>query len=537
MVPLECYEGSGEDFQVLEGTDCEVSPFFNMSADTRLVNGCYVFVTKALIASIPEDIKHFAEYRTRLRFMFAVCRGIIGEMFQNNWVNGNLYMPSFQKKSIYGWGVDQTELVSVSFPNTSSEIVTFDYDGRANIEMPLNGDDVPYTYNLFINDELIGENVTAFPFLKNDAIRIVITGPTMVIPIGFTITLDITKYPRYKYCGDPEQRNDELKYQGPIYFNNYTNTFYYRSTPYNSQTNQYVGQKSTRIDKYNGSNERNIWFPTTISELGPKDRFIYEVSLDPEFEAFVMDRLRSTTYGENSNLINLFIVSRLRSSNFIQNLLGLGESSIGALFSRDENTVQSRFRDARVDGDYAQLTSIASELGVTPFLEGDYSDSQVYIDSDNIGVWFESDTPLRRVITNGAVTYGIDPDGPDYIFGYSRTQEVPYYMWKMEFYTSEDNNLFGTERNTWHTTDIYSSGYQSDDFFNNVPLKYMKPNNGYGLGYIYNKTLSDDTYNQPPGTNPNFSRFKVGAPFFYYFGLKRGRTALTRFIKKYIEIS
>ena len=457
MVPFECYQGNGEDFEVVDAEDCEVNDLLNIYANTRVVNGCYNFVTEKLILSIPEDIKHFFEWRTRMRFMFAICNGIIGEMFQNNWVNGTLYMPSFQKKTYY-------------FGNPNED--------------------------------------------------------------------NFNQVKRYKYCGDPQQNSDSLKHQGPLYYNTQTNSFYYRSTPYNDNSNEFVGQIPAR-DRYPGQNGKNIWFPTTISELGPKNQFIYEVTFDPQFEAYIMDRLRSTSYGENSNLVNILVVSRLRNARFFENLLNLGDASIGQLFSREEG--ESRFYDGRIDGDYAQLTSIASELGVIPFLEGDYTDSQVYFDSDNIGVWFESDTILRRKLTNGAMTYGLDPEGPDYVYGFDKTQEVPYYMWSIRN-DSPDVNLFGTEFNSWNTEKIYSGLYQGDDFFNNTPTTYMKPDYGYGLGHIYNRSLADETFNQYPGNNPNptgqFSEgdFKVGNPFHFYFGLKRGKTAITKFIKNYIEI-
>ena len=62
----------------------------------------------------------------------------------------------------------------------------------------------------------------------------------------------------------------------------------------------------------------------------------------------------------------------------------------------------------------------------------------------------------------------------------------------------------------------------------------MKPNDGYGLGYIYNKSSSDPEYDSYPLNNPNGGNFKVGHPFHFYFGLRRGKTAMNRYIKKYI---
>jgi hypothetical protein len=37
-----------------------------------------------------------------------------------------------------------------------------------------------------------------------------------------------------------------------------------------------------------------------------------------------------------------------------------------------------------------------------------------------------------------------------------------------------------------------------------------------------------------PGTNNGSTNFVVGAPYHFYFGLGKGKTALNRFIKKYV---
>jgi hypothetical protein len=441
MVPLACYQGTGESFTVEDPCDLP-GP---IESDERLTNGCYNFVIRRLILTIPRDIGMFFEYRTRLRFMFAVCQGVIGQMFQNNWLNGNLYMPAFQKQTIYQSGANNENFSQVK---------------------------------------------------------------------------------RYKYCGDPQQPISALRGQGPLYFNNYTNSFYYRSTPFNDGTSQFVGQAPSR-DNYNGQNKLNIWYPTTIMELGPRDEFTKEISFSPEFEGYIIDTIKSSSYKDPSDIINLFLISRLANANFLEQLLNAGDGSIGQLFSRADDTAISRTFDARVDGDFAQMVSINSEYGVLPFLEGNYEDS-ITVSDDRFGIWFSSNTINRRVLTNGVTTFGTNPEGPTNTFGYNKTQIVPYYMWKIE-----DNKLFGTEFNNWQTEYIYSSGYQSDDFFNGNST-YMKPNAGYGLGYIYNRSVNDPEYDSYPVNNLNSGNFKVGSPFFFYFGLKRGKSAINQYINKYI---
>jgi len=435
MVPLDCYSGNAESFAVEDPCD----------SGTRVVGGCYKILTRpyARRASIRQDQLAAKEWRVRLRFIFGACRGIIGEMFQNNWINGTLYMPTFQKTRI------------------------FDNDNE----------------------------------------------------------------PSYRYCGAPIGTNG-TQYNGPIYFNTETNNFYYRSTPYGNET--FYGQ--TPDKEYKGQNKKNIWFPTTIMELGPRDEFLKEVAFSDEFEGYIMDTITTTSHKDNSDILNLFVIGRLVNGDFLDKIIGgnNGDASINQLFSREGDGLLNNFYDARVDGDYAQLIGINSEYGVLPYIDGNYGDD-ITISDDRMGIWFSSNTINRRVLTNGVVTLGDTPESPFSTFGYSRSQEVPYYMWELkENEGTSFIGLFGSQKNSWHTNTIYSSVYQGDDFYSGASQKYMKPDFGYGLGYLYNRNEEDPQLDALPTQNVNSNRFKVGSPFYFYFGQKRGKSAVNKFIIKYI---
>ena len=452
MVPFGCCSGSGENFGIEQPCDIPRDLEWGIQGDQRLKQGCYVFVIKKPIRSLRADIEMFFEYRTRIRYMFSTCQGVIGESFQNNWINGTLYMPTFQKQTLY---------------NSDNEVR------------------------------------------------------------------------RYRYCGDSQQFFPALRYQGPIYFNNKTNSFYYRSTPFNDETNQFIGQEPSR-DYYYGQNDKNIWFPTTIMELGPRDEFTKEIAFSPEFEGYIIDTIKSTSYQDPSDVINLFLLSRMVNTSFLEQLTNTGDASIGQLFSRDLGTPLSRLFDARVDGDFAQMVGINSEYGVVPFIDGNYCDDTITLEDDRFGIWFSSNTINRRILQNGVTTFGTNPENPINYFGYSKTQIVPYYMWSIKDKVDDEGNvtdgkLFGTEFNSWDTDYIFSSKYQGDDFFNsNAP--YMKPNYGYGRGHIFNRSLNDPSLDAGPisSNNTNQNRYKVGSPFYFYFGLKRGKSAINRYITKYI---
>ena len=421
MVSLKCYEGTGEDFGVI--TPCIVDDF---DYGSRVVNGCYLFVEPPYIGTIFKDYILLAEWKSRIRLTFGMCRGVLSEVFQNNWLNGSLYMPSFQKKSIY---------------NSDNELVT------------------------------------------------------------------------YKYCGYLPP-ND-----GPLYFNTETNSFFYRSTPYFN--NQFVGQTPSVTD-FGGQNEKNIWFPTTIMDLGPREELLKEVIFSPEFQSFSLDKIKSTSYQDTSDIINLFLISRLVNSTFLQQALGSGDASINQLFSRDPGGAFS-FKEDRVDGDIAQLMSINSEFGVIPYFGGNYDDS-ITVNDDRLGIWFESNLIDRIVLNPGVTTFGNDPvNSPSNLFGYPSSQIVPYYKWEIK-----NNGLFGTEKNTWKTNQIYSTNYQ------NSPLDssgYVVPQYGPAYGYIFNASNSDPELDQFPGSNLSV---KVGSPYHFYFGLKKGKSAMNRFITRYL---
>ena len=70
------------------------------------------------------------------------------------------------------------------------------------------------------------------------------------------------------------------------------------------------------------------------------------------------------------------------------------------------------------------------------------------------------------------------------------------------------------------------SFYQSpiSNYFNN-----LSPNGRRGYIYNSNSTGTDETF-----PNGQASTFLVGAPYHFYFGLNVGKSAINRYITKYI---
>jgi hypothetical protein len=431
---LECYSGTGTSFGVDDPCDANLD-------NKRVSGGCYYFVDKPFIASIPKDLKYFVEWKARFRMMFGACRGVFSQVFQNNWVNGSLYMFSFKKKTIFS-----------------------------------------------------------------------ITGQPK----------------KYQFCGSYD--SVFRPGQGPVFYaEGKTNGLYYRATPYTGS--QFVGQIPKRkiapltpfiAAGYGGMNERNLFFPTTIMDLGPRDQFTKEICANPQFEGYLMETLQSTSYNDTSDLLQLFIISRLINSNFLGQMLGIGDASINRMFSRSED---------RIDGDIAQLFSINSEYGVEGFSDDVYDDDTLYVAGSGdalVGVFFTGSTENRIKLTPGITTF--TPTLTNY-FGYPKTQEVPFYLWKLE----NTNTIFGSDKNEWQTNlqglGFYKQKYQTMSFYQAPFSNYFNTTNNGKKGYIYNTNSNGNTATFPPGQN---DEFVVGAPFHFYFGLSKGKSSINRYITKYI---
>jgi hypothetical protein len=108
-----------------------------------------------------------------------------------------------------------------------------------------------------------------------------------------------------------------------------------------------------------------------------------------------------------------------------------------------------------------------------------------------------------------------------------------------------------------NTTSTFSSffyhRYQSLDRILSSSRYYRPSQSGgatatkYFKGYIYSVDTDptllvspdyETTYSAPTDpNNPDERTFQVGAPFHFYFGLKKGKTAFDRFAKKWLDFN
>jgi hypothetical protein len=468
MVPLECYTGSGSNVGVVPAGQCSVPA-------NRMINGCYCLLNRKYVKEYGADARLFLEWKVRFTMNFAACRGVFAQVFQNNWLNGSLYMFNFNKTTTFG-----------------------------------------------------------------------------------TNSTD----PQYNYCNDV------------IIYNDLTNGFYYRSSPWNGT--DFIGKNSPATPIFGnllkfpglGYNLKQIQFPTTVTDLGPRDSFINEICCSGDeggFGSYYANQLKTTSYQDNSDIIQLGFLSRILNQGVRQRIVPI---SVGGSSSEGQGIIQffnSERGGYRIDGDWAQMLSINSEWKVLPFITENVPSNDYIFFGDNgssipenikpvMGLFFqtpEESVRYRKIESPGIETYSFNPL-IEQKFAYPKTQVVPNYKWSLK-QSTPSSNIFGTENNNWYTNTIgngfFSKKYQDLDF-TTLGEKYITQTTK--LGYISNYDSNGNPVAQPPmsaiiqgqpigdpasmasGTGEQ-QAIIAGAPYHFYFGLNNGKTAVDRFYKLYVS--
>jgi hypothetical protein len=331
--------------------------------------------------------------------------------------------------------------------------------------------------------------------------------------------------------------------QEVTYFDSSSNNFYYRSSPYNFTSNKFIGQPVTGLSS--PVNRRNLLFPTTIINLGIKDDFYQEILFDPSAKGYIMKSLNPTSYSDTSDLVNLFVISRITDEGFLRQILAFGDNSLQQLFSRDGNS-------RRIDGDLAQSMSINSEFGVIPFSPQFYTATNSNSDpvriigpmnNPTMAIFFSSttqDLQNKDFLTPGVINFRPSNNANAITYKYGiKSQEVPFYQWNIV--SKGETNVFGTEKNNWLTSnnDIFSREYQSLDRRDIITPSYYIPSSypisdTFARGYIFDVTgTSYNNFNYSLFDDTSKKQVLVGAPNHFYFGVIKGETALDKFKEKY----
>jgi hypothetical protein len=172
-----------------------------------------------------------------------------------------------------------------------------------------------------------------------------------------------------------------------VYFDDKTNNFYYRSSPYFSGTTsqRFIGRPTTGL--ISPVNKRNLLFPTTIINLGIKDDFYQEIIFDPSAKGYIMNTLNPTSYSDTSDLVNLFVISRITDEGFLSQLIPAGNNGLNQLFRVPSNGNPRTDIIRRVNSIEEIGGSVLSEVNVDQIINDIISDKYKY--HDNLG-FFES---------------------------------------------------------------------------------------------------------------------------------------------------
>lgn len=335
-----------------------------------------------------------------------------------------------------------------------------------------------------------------------------------------------------------------------------SNNFYYRSSPWDDISKEFIGQKS-KGNAAKGSNLANLKYPTTILNMGPRNSFLKNLILNGKYDGYIMNTIRETSYNDNSDIVNLFVYSRLLSANILS-LFGSG-NIITATINDPVKKFFSRPGD-RVDADLAQSIAVNTQYGIIPLDNTSYSTglgpqlSSVYINLPKnkdpmLGIMFSAttdDIQNRDYISPGRI---IRYDIVNNQFLYDNlgvnSQLTPHYLWQInpgEPVAPLGNTpfMFGNETNNWASdpTDFVQIKYQNMDRLSSGYSLYNTLVNNYNAtGYLYgndSNAIATTSYNYSANILPADKKILVGAPWYFYFGLNKGKTAINKFYTKYI---
>jgi hypothetical protein len=502
LVPLDCYATTGNTIGVKPSGDaCYYNGIGNVETDKIMKGGCYILVTKVW-DTLEKDLGLLGEWRNRINVNFAACRNVFGHVFRNNWINGTLF----------------------AFPIKNDRSFT----------------------PIFANPKIV-----------NGSLIINKVSPINPYKTKYGVFFEPNS-PYSRYCKDT------------VMLHSKTNEFYYRSSPFykdnDNGSGAFIGINNVTYEEgNNGRNKKFIKFPTTIMDLGPRSKYLQEIVMSDDLDGYNIGNLNKSSFSDVSPLLNLFILSRTVTKGFTFLLT--------SFFSRS----------LYIDGDYAQMVATNSQVGVAPFDEANYGNKTGFTSQPiffstvgpTFGVFYDSDLEIRDLVSPRRTL--INGDVPNSFCAFNElsnfSQQIPMYQWEIKQKLDEINTLwiFGNETNDWFTglvtttplpeenETFFSYKYQFLDrletqsrFFRTTDI--TKTN--FYKGYIYNVSTIANTdiisidsgierwRKNPPTyvydettseTIENNNLVTFGTPFYFYFGLKNGKTAMDLFKRKWIN--
>ena len=360
--------------------------------------------------------------------------------------------------------------------------------------------------------------------------------------------------------------------------------YYYRSSPYSPDftesetqynyshtgvklgvnqnlTNDYYNKTKGFYGKGRNGKKKEINFPTTVVDLGPRNTWLNEICADNELDpnCSMPRSIGSTSYKGIDDLMEYIIQSK--------EIKERGRLSVQDLFDT---------RKGKIDGDIAQLMNFNTQTGIYPFEieeeDSPYMDlySGVFDTKGPIGIkmFFSEDDPDTPELEQlgGLIRACLNEPGR---LG-DTSQRVPYFLWNtrghgfgemrldtddvsdlfddlnLPFLSGIAGNIFGRsgESQSYYENKVYNQRIQMfkanlNDDLNNDPSdnEYFKP---YLLPPIVDclevngvKLKSNDNYKEYTVNDGRAHLMEIGVPFHYQLGLRTGATAYDKFVENY----
>jgi hypothetical protein len=423
-----------------------------------------------------------SSYRRRKLFGKLMCGGVTSYTFSNGWLNGMLYFFQFMKRGANRFCKEclykKTESdgsVNYYYRSTPYNSTYSAYEAQTNGSLT---DDEGNTYN-----EIYSGKTKGFYGVARDLnLESIITNPKTDGVASFT---------------------------------------------------EYISSLGKLVSGYL-YRKREINYPTTIVDLGPRTTWIREVCFDSSLDVncSITRSIGATSYKGIDDLMEYIIQSK--------EIKERGRLDVEDLFDKRGGGL--------IDGDVAQLLNFNTQVGIYP-LETEDSESPYYTDYTDVfdlkgpvGVNFlysEDNPDTPEIEVNGyQVRQCLNKKGRlgDY------SQKVPYFMWDTRGHGFGEDGDAG-ESQTHFTSLVF-----------NQRLQQMKSNMNLTLGDDLGDEFQDgyvlppirdciDTGSGPQKSNDNYKEYtifsntrhlmEIGGPFHFTFGLIKGATAYDKFIENF----
>jgi hypothetical protein len=503
-VNLKCYGCQKSDVNSTILIKPRGNPCLEFQGETIFEGGCYIFIT-TIFLSLLRDWELMFEWIARNMVMLGACRNVFSHRFNNNWVNGVLYAFAF-KNEVRGFSSPNANPPNVPDTRICTDVIMYHNPSRS------------FYYRCSPYNPTNIEN----PFSAK------LNYPTTIMDLG----------PRSGFLQELVMSDE---YDGYLVNKLETSTY-------------------SHVDEI-----LNLFIVSRFMDNNFLENLLGAFNI---FAYFKNNRngkyLIDADYAQLISINSELGVAPFQSSNYpdAPTRVGAGGFVTGIQYKIVSGGTASNPTDftsiGAPPGYVAGTTFIATGPGTGTGTADVFPEIQnpIFFDCDNsLGIFFSSDTQLRDYVTPKRTI--INPVGnTTSICTFSNfpvySQIVPLSQWRFEPHNGGRASIFGGESNDWDYSTIYSSRYQSLDRLSR-PSRYFRSNNdsqnNYLKGYIYAVTDGDSLLHSPSTqqgsitalirywdkNNPDEELITVGAPFHFYFGLKRGASAFDRFRIKWIN--